>query len=277
MFEKLHDKGLQIHVLAIIIGTLVGILSVYVCVELNLAVFGFNICIIISPVIAGFVETVIAQYFTQKTSGAISAIILFVITNIIGWLVLPQELTFNIFTIGGLLMMLQAAFPLTMNCILIGLLLVLVTNFGRIIGYIVRKLHLNPQKNVMPLENIELKNNYGILIINEGIGVDIKKYFGMIVVEDIIKFKDKSSQETIEYMEGSLADKKLIKYKDYLKSKEFIINELESEAKKIGANAIINLKIEYTNYNQQLPPDMLIVAYGTAVLVDESYISNPIE
>ena len=78
-------------------------------------------------------------------------------------------------------------------------------------------------------------------------------------------------------MEGSLADKKLIKYKDYLKSKEFIINELESEAKKIGANAIINLKIEYTNYNQQLPPDMLIIAYGTAVLVDESYISNPIE
>lgn len=274
MLEKLHDHGLQIHILAIIIGTIVGLLSVYICIKWNLAILGFNICIIISPVIAGFVETIIAQHFTESTTGAISAIILFIVTNIFGWIILPTSLSLNIFTIGGFLMMLQAAFPLTINCILIGVLLVLVTNFGRIIGFIVRKLHLHPKENIMPLENIALKENYGILIINEGIGVDIKKYYGMIVVEDIIKFKDKSSKETIEYMEGSLEKKKLIKYKDYLKSKEFIINELKSEAKKIGANAIIDLKIEYTNYNEQLPPDMLIIAYGTAVLVDDSYVKN---
>lgn len=270
------DKKTQIHILAITVGTLVGLLSVAVCVYFNLAIFGFNICIIISPVIAGFVETKLAQHYIQHSSGAISAIILFIVTNILGWLILPTTpLTLNIFTIGGFLLMLQAAFPLTINCILIGILLMISTNFGRILHYITTKLPFKKKKsNIIALECIEIEQSYNILIINESLPIPIKKYFDMIIVEKIIKFKDKTSQETIEYMGSSLKDKKQIRYHDYLKSKEYIINELKYEAHKKGANAIVNLKIEYTDYNQQLPPDMLIIAYGTAVLVDDKYLES---
>ncbi|MCI5867547.1 MAG: heavy metal-binding domain-containing protein [Methanosphaera sp.] len=273
MFEKLFNKKTGIHLFAIIIGTIAGLLSVEVCLRFNLALFGFNICIILSPVIAGFVETVLARYFTQQTSGAISAIILFIVTNIIGWFFPANPIKFNIFTVGGLLLMIQAAFPLTINCILIGVLLFIVNNIGRCISWIRRKLNLSGRSNVIEFNAIDdIKDEYNILIFNEDNGIDIKKYLGMIVVEDIIEFEERSKSEVMDYIGSSLDDKMKIKHDDYLKAKDFIINELKKKAHDIGANAIVNLKVEYTNYNQQLPPDMLIIAYGTAVIIDEKYL-----
>ena len=46
---------------AIFLGTAIGFLSVFICVYWHLAIFGFNIAYVISPLIAGFVETYIAK------------------------------------------------------------------------------------------------------------------------------------------------------------------------------------------------------------------------
>ncbi|WP_363315934.1 heavy metal-binding domain-containing protein [uncultured Methanosphaera sp.] len=47
---------------------------------------------------------------------------------------------------------------------------------------------------------------------------------------------------------------------------------MTKKAQKNNANAIIDIEIEYTNYNTRIPPDMLISAYGTAVIIDDKYL-----
>ena len=48
-------------IIAITLGILVGVFSAYICIKFNLVIFGFNIMYILSPLAAGFVETVIAR------------------------------------------------------------------------------------------------------------------------------------------------------------------------------------------------------------------------
>ncbi len=274
MFRNLKfSKERKYHILSIIIGTLIGIFSIYLCIYLKLEIFGFNFYLIISPLIAGFVETYLSQYLTKKSSGAISAIILFIVTNAIGWLFPSNPIKWNFFTIGGLLVMLQAAFPLTINCILAGIVIILTTNFGRIIKFLRKIFRIEKKSKPIPLSNIDLEDNVNVLILNNHLDIQIKEYHGVIFAEEVIEFHEISNNKAIEYMGSSLVEKKKIKHDDYLKAKEFIINELKENAVKINANAIIDLKIEYTNYNQQIPPDMLIIAYGTAVTIDDKYLN----
>ena len=134
--EKLSDYYDRDVIFSIIMGIIVGLLVVYICIIFNLAIWGFNIYLIFAPLIAGFVETYLSQKLTNTTSGAISSIVLFIVTNLIGWLFPAQAITWNVFTIGGIAIMLQAAFPLTVNYILIFLLLLFVYIFGRIGGFI---------------------------------------------------------------------------------------------------------------------------------------------
>ena len=48
-------------IIAITLGILVGFFSALLCIRLHLIIFGFNIMYIVSPLAAGFVETVIAR------------------------------------------------------------------------------------------------------------------------------------------------------------------------------------------------------------------------
>ena len=50
---------------SVVTGTVVGLLSVVICVYGHLEIFGFNIAYIISPLIAGFIET----YMAKRTYG----------------------------------------------------------------------------------------------------------------------------------------------------------------------------------------------------------------
>ncbi len=131
VYDKINNKKLSF-LIAIILGTIAGLISVQICIKLNLAIFGFNIYIIISPIIAGFVETFVSKNFTGETSGAISAIILFIITNALGWVFTSNAITWNLFTIAGFILMLQAAFPLTINYMVLALLLLFIYLMGRV-------------------------------------------------------------------------------------------------------------------------------------------------
>ena len=84
--EKLSDYYDRDVIFSIIMGIIVGLLVVYICIIFNLAIWGFNIYLIFAPLIAGFVETYLSQKLTNTTSGAISSIVLFIVTNLIGWL-----------------------------------------------------------------------------------------------------------------------------------------------------------------------------------------------
>ena len=96
--EKLSDYYDRDVIFSIIMGIIVGLLVVYICIIFNLAIWGFNIYLIFAPLIAGFVETYLSQKLTNTTSGAISSIVLFIVTNLIGWLFPAQAITWNVFT-----------------------------------------------------------------------------------------------------------------------------------------------------------------------------------
>ena len=80
---------------AIFLGILVGFVSAYLCIIWHLVIFGFNIMYIVSPLMAGVVETVIARRKYGKSTGAISALLTFLLINIYGWFfpgyIFPKE------------------------------------------------------------------------------------------------------------------------------------------------------------------------------------------
>ena len=101
-------------IVAILIGTGVGFLSALLCVRWHLVIFGFNIAFIISPLIAGFVETLIARRMHGKSTGAISALLIFIIINAYAWIFPKDPIVLNFFTLGGLALMIHT-FPISIN------------------------------------------------------------------------------------------------------------------------------------------------------------------
>lgn len=273
MFNKeLSDYFDKYFILSVAMGIIAGLIVVYVCMVFDISLYGFNLFLIFAPLIAGFVETFFSQKLTNSSSGAISSVVLFVITNIIGWLFPAQAIKWNISTIGGLAIMLQAAFPITINYILIGLMLLFVYIIGRIGGLI--GLLFNHKSEPLMIEDIDTVDELNILILNNEPEMPIKKYHGLIFAEEVFEFEEKDHMERIEYLGSTFDEKNAIKLNDYLIARNYILRKLEKEAYELGANAIIDIEIEYTNYNQQLPPDMLMSAYGTAVCVDEKYLNK---
>lgn len=272
MYKKFFAKDNLLMFLSIAVGTVLGLIVVMLCYRYHLYIFGVNICIFVAPIVAGFVETYMSKYLVNRSSGAISSIILFVATNGIGWLFPQQPLTFNIFTVGGFLLMLQAAFPLLINYLLIGVYFSVIYVLGLAGSGVSSVIH--KKRNIHPLKvgNIEYIPKLNVPIFNNCPDVPIKKYNGLIFSESILEFEDKPYDDQLEYMGSRIEGKLLIKSKDYEKSKKYVLYKLQEEAIKIDANAIIDVELEYTNYNQQLPPDIVIAAYGTAVTMDEKYL-----
>lgn len=269
--QKIFNNKNVAFLFAIIMGTLVGLASVQLCIFFDLSIYGFNIFIIVSPIIAGFVETFISKILTKQTSGAISSIILFIVTNMIGWLFPANPITWNIFTLSGFVLMLQAAFPLTINYLLITIVFLFVYLLGRL-GSALETIFIKHRKTT-PIKDMEEFESLDILILTNQPDIHIMEYKGLIFSEKVIEFEEKKADEIIEYMGSDLDKRNTLRHYDYTIAKEYMLNDLKKVALKRGANAIIDIEIEYTNFNQHFPPDVLISIYGTAVKLEEKYIN----
>jgi uncharacterized protein YbjQ (UPF0145 family) len=265
-------KDMLLLIFSVMTGLWVGMIVMLICTYYHLYIFGVNLDIFIAPLVAGFVETFVSNLTRKKSSGAISAIILFFITNGIGWLFPKTPLTFNIFTVGGFLLMLQAAFPLAINYLIIAIVFAVTYLFGLFGSFIGIKLQKN-NSPVLTVSDLEETDVFGIHIFNSKPDLPIEKYHGLVFAEDVIEFEDKKIGERIGYIGSNMEQKQEFKYNDYSVSRRYILHLLEEEAKSIGANAIIDIEFEYTNYNQQLPPDVIVAAYGTAVTIDPKYLN----
>jgi len=115
--ERIKEIGLATFCIAM--GTLVGLISLFLFYLFNLTIFGFNIGLILSPLIAGYVETYLANKIYNKTTGAVSAFLLFIITVLYGFIYINTGLGLNLITIGSAAVILQAAFPTLINYFLI--------------------------------------------------------------------------------------------------------------------------------------------------------------
>ena len=119
---KIRNKELDLNrlvksIFCIAVGTGVGIIVYIIFILLNIAIFGWNLGLIFAPLVAGYVETELANRILKENLGAISAFILFIDTTFYSFILKNPTLGFNIITAGAIIVILQAAFPTLINYI----------------------------------------------------------------------------------------------------------------------------------------------------------------
>lgn len=101
--------------ISIVLGTGSGLLTYYLFLYFDIAIFGWNLGLFFAPLVAGYVETYIAQHLTGESIGGISAFILFLVTVVYGFIIDNNTLGYNIITFGSIIIIIQAAVPTFAN------------------------------------------------------------------------------------------------------------------------------------------------------------------
>ncbi len=251
-------------------GTGTGFLSGILCVWWNLAIFGFNITFIVSPLIAGFVETWIARRMYGKSTGAISALVIFIIINAHAWLFPKDPIVLNFFTLGGLALMIQAAFPILVNYVIfvvfLGALTYMIGYLGNLLSKAMDKISKRtPEPDVEEIPDNSLENvidnlEVPIVSIPQMDGGKITKYIGMVTGEAIVN----------ENSEGisKLTRKLQLDGVNLDKARNAAIIRMLEDAKKIGANTVIEVIVDYNSIGGLNGNAIIVTATGTAVIYE---------
>jgi uncharacterized protein YbjQ (UPF0145 family) len=253
-------------ILAVIIGTTLGFISAVICVYANLVIFGFNIMFILSPLIAGFSEAYIAQKKYGRSTGAISALLIFVIINIYGWFFPKNPITINLFTLGGIALTIQAAVPIFVNYLLFVVFLGTITYVIGLIGNLISKLLGKEIEEIETPKNVDLPQLDLLFATTTNLnGKNIVKQLGLITGEAILKEEKDENSSRLKKIASKNGSN--IEYKIGLVRNEALQN-LESEAKKIGANGILGVNIDYKSVGGIKGSTVIVTATGSAVLYE---------
>ena len=101
------------------IGIIVGIVTYVICLYTHFDIYGWNFGLVLSPLFAGYAESLAAKRYLEESTGAISAFILFIDTTFYSFILKNPTLGFNIITAGAIIVILQAAFPTAINYIIL--------------------------------------------------------------------------------------------------------------------------------------------------------------
>ena len=253
-------------ILAVIIGTTLGFISAVICVYANLVIFGFNIMFILSPLIAGFSEAYIAQKKYGRSTGAISALLIFVIINIYGWFFPKNPITLNLFTLGGIALTIQAAVPIFVNYLLFVVFLGTITYVIGLVGNLISKLLGKEIEEIETPKNVDLPQLDLLFATTTNLnGKNIVKQLGLITGEAILKEEKDENSSRLKKIASKNGSN--IEYKIGLVRNEALQN-LESEAKKIGANGILGVNIDYKSVGGIKGSTVIVTATGSAVLYE---------
>lgn len=264
---------------AVILGFLVGFFSAYLCIIWHLVIFGFNIMYIVSPLIAGLVETIIARKKYGRSTGAISALLTFLLINIYGW-ILPGTLvdptkepaTLSLITIIALGLTFQAAFPILVNYILF---VVVVGTLRRIIGFLI----FLPSKIWGKTTESEVEISAGpfadesyldelttpLLSIPHTEDGKIKKYLGLVMGEAVAK--ERESEGWISKL-SQINQQKHIDDLNLDEARKSALSRMLEEAKSMGANNVMDVLIDYVSMAGLQGSAIIVTATGTAVLTE---------
>lgn len=265
---------------AIILGVLLGFGSAIICVLWNLVIFGFNIMYIVSPLLAGFVETFIASRKYGRSTGAISALLTFFLINGYGWLgpgwIFPKQepVTLSLITIIALVLTIQAAFPILVNYILS---VVAVGVFLRFIGFllelpnrIIRRKLPETKKNVDITNQAdetffdELK--IPLVSIPDVNGEKIKNYLGLAIGEAITEENESEGRfsNLLKIIEpAQLGDFNLGE------AKKVALTRMLEKAESMGANGVVEVLIDFVSMGGLQGSVTIVTATGTAVIFEE--------
>ena len=276
-YRKKRIKDISIAASCIAIGTLVGIISLFLCYLLNLAIFNFNIGLILSPIIAGYIETFFAHKVYKKTTGAVSAFILFIVTVLYGFIYINTGLGFNIITAGSAAIILQAALPTFVNYFLIVVILGIISYILGIFKKLINQVFIPMKKLYSKLIGKKYLEEKGTMDYNaEKSRIDINKlevsFFSTAHPEnrEIEKINGVYEGKILIKSQKNLfnsnpSEKNDILLKNIRKARQQALINLNDSAKKDGCNAILNLVIQFDTLGGLKEDNIHIVAHGTGV------------
>ena len=266
-------------IIAILFGITVGFVSALVCIIWHLVIFGFNIMYIISPLMAGVVETVIARRKYGKSTGAISALVTFLLINIYGWF-LPgsfidptkEPATLSLITIIAILLTLQAAFPTFMNYLLF---VVGVSLIRRIIGaliYLPSRIRGKPRETVKyeisgPSADESFINELKIPLVSVPYTAKgkIKKNIGLVTGEAIAEEKE---TEGLVNKLTNILEPTLLEDVNLGEARKEAMSRMLEKAKLMGANNVVEVIIDYVSMGGLQGSVLIVTATGTAVIYE---------
>ena len=267
-------------IIAIVLGILVGFISAFLCIILHLVIFGFNIMYIISPLMAGVVETVIARRKYGKSTGAISALITFLLINIYGWF-LPgsfvdptkEPASLSFITIIAIILTLQAAFPILMNYILFVMSLSIIRRIIGAMVFLPSRIRGKPPESLVKEEISEPSADELFLdelviplvsVPNVGTG-KIKKNIGLVTGEAIAEEK-----ETLGLVNklNNILEPTVLEDVNLGEARKEAMSRMLKNAKLMGANTVIEVIIGYVSMGGLLGGVLLVTATGTAVIYE---------
>lgn len=242
---------------SISIGTGAGLITYALFLYLNIAIFGWNLGLVVAPLVAGYAETFIAKKIVGESIGAISAFILFIVTVVYGFILKNPTLGLNAITVGSILIITQAAIPTFINYFLIVVVLGVLSYFLGIfkkitsfIYYPIKWIYYTYIKKEPLIINVEHTNTYddyknnakinnlGILFLSvtDPNYKTIKKYLGPFEEITLVPKEKKIISNLKE------EKKQLNKLKE---GKDKALYNLSNSVKNAGGNGVLNLVIEY--------------------------------
>ncbi len=260
-----------------ILGLVVGVISAVICLKWQLIIFGFNIMYIVSPLLAGFVENYVATRKHGKSTGAISALLTFILINIYGWIlpgwIFPKEpATLSLITIIALILTIQAAFPIFVN----HLLLVVVPGIA---SRIMRALLRTPSEIIQVTAGIEVGkttkqadeiflNGLDIPLVSvpDVNGGKIKEYVGLVVGEAIAEENETEGRfsKIVKIIEPAQLDNFNLG-----PAKKMALSRMLENAKSMGANGVVEVLIDFVSMGGLQGSVTIVTATATAVIFEE--------
>jgi Uncharacterized conserved protein len=261
---------------AILLGFAAGFLSALICVIWELKIFGFNILFIVSPLIAGFVETYVAQRTYGKSTGAISALLIFIFINAYAWLLPQDPIVLNFFTLGGLALMIQAAFPILINYLLfvvfLGVLTYAIGYVGNLLSKATNKVlrktpesevNLDPEdesESLLKSPQLSFMDDLEVPLVSlpHMDGGKITKHIGLVIGEAMVNGNSEGTSK--------LSTKPQLDGMSLNEAKESALLQMLDNAYKMGANSVVEVLIDYNSIGGLKGSSIIVTATGTAVV-----------
>lgn len=262
---------------AIIFGTLVGFSSAIICIAWNFVIFGFNIMYIISPLIAGLIETFIARKRYGKSTGAISALFTFILINGYGWfgpgwIFSKEPATLSLITIIAIILTLQAAFPTLINYILLVVGLGIIKKSIEFLILLPSRLTRKPPKveekeeifnESSVFENFLEELDTPLLSVPPAEKIKIKKYVGIVTGEAVAKEEESEGRLS---MLTNIIEPTQLEDLNLGEARKEAVSKMLDNAKSLGANNVIEVLIDYVSMGGLQGSALIVTATGTAVI-----------
>ncbi len=269
------------------IGIIVGIVTYVVCLYTHFDIYGWNFGLVLSPLFAGYAESLAAKRYLEESTGAISAFILFLITVVYGFIISNPTLGFNVITAGSIVIILPSAFPIDVNSFLIATVLANISHvtgvFKKITRFIWNLYEKIFNKKTKLKEKIEEKksnrvhsfydgkldmNNLGVLLLtmeDSPKDLNILEYKGIYESSHIFSFKRR--EEIKSGIEDSLEKELLICAKI---AEDKALLKLIKQLKADGCNGLLNMNMAIETLGPSMGENISqVVIRGTGVVFEE--------